>query len=117
MTATARDGMLKARPLPFDTFRENVAVLARDNVVLRPARLVGVRRLEVKARGLTMVASPMIADAQAGLACDEIGLPQPAFRRLGIAAGDLVESRANPAPAQSRRRARQGARRDAAPRR
>ncbi len=91
MTATARDGMLKARPLPYDTFRENVAVLARDNVVLRPARLVGVRRLEVKARGLTLVASPMIADAQAGLACDEIGLPQPAFRRLGIAAGDLVE--------------------------
>ncbi len=91
MTKQARDSRLKARPLPYDTFRENVAVLARDNVVLRPERLAGVRRLEVKARGLTLLASPMIADALAGLARDEIGLPQPAFRRLGIAAGDPVQ--------------------------
>lgn len=84
-------GGLKARPLPYDTFRENVAMLTRDNVVLRPERLAGARRLEVKARGLTLLASPIIADAQAGLASDEIGLPQPAFRRLGIAAGDTVE--------------------------
>ena len=53
---------LKARSLPLDTFRENVAVLARDNPVLRPERLAGARRLEVKARGVTILASPMIAD-------------------------------------------------------
>ena len=82
---------LRARLLPFDTFRENVVVLARDNAVLRPGRLAGVRRLEVKARGITILASPMIADADAGLAADEIGLPQPAFHRLCIAAGDRVE--------------------------
>ncbi len=92
MIEAGRQGaVLRARPLPFDTFRENVAVLARDNVVLRPERLAGVRRLEVKARGVTILASPMIADEGAGLAADEIGLPQPAFRRLCIAAGDLVE--------------------------
>ncbi|HWF77636.1 MAG TPA: thymidine phosphorylase family protein [Caulobacteraceae bacterium] len=91
MTIVAIANGLKARPLPYDTFRENVAVLCRDNVVLRPQRLVGARRLEVKARGLTLLASPMIADAAAGLACDEIGLPQPAFRRLGIASGEMVE--------------------------
>ena len=82
---------LKARLLPYDTFRENVVVLARDNAVLRPERLAGARRLEVKARGVTILATPMIADAAAALAPDEIGLPQPAFRRLCIAAGDLVE--------------------------
>ncbi|HXQ13779.1 MAG TPA: thymidine phosphorylase family protein [Caulobacteraceae bacterium] len=82
---------LKARPLPFDTFRENVVLLARDNVVLRPERLAGVRRVEVKARGVSLLASPMIAEAGANLAADEIGLPQPALRRLGVAAGDLVE--------------------------
>ena len=82
---------LRARLLPFDTFRENVVVLARDNVVLRPERLAGVRRLEVKARGVTILASPMIADAAAHLRADEIGLPQPAFRRLCIAEGDMVE--------------------------
>lgn len=84
-------GALRARPLPFDTFRENVAALARGNAVLRPERLAGVRRLEVKARGVTILASPMIADAGSSLAPDEIGLPQPAFRRLCITAGDLVE--------------------------
>jgi thymidine phosphorylase len=89
---------LKARPLPFDTFRENVAVLTRDNHVLRPERLAGVRRLEVKARGVTILASPMIAEAGNGLGADEIGLPQPAFRRLCIAAGDYVEIAPAPPP-------------------
>jgi thymidine phosphorylase len=82
---------LKARPLPFDTFRENVVVLARDNAVLRPERLAGVRRVEVMARGVSILASPMIAEAGANLAADEIGLPQPALRRLCVAAGDLVQ--------------------------
>ena len=92
MTAPASPlGGLRARPLPFDTFRENVAALARDNAVLRPERLAGVRRIEVKARGVTILASPMIADSGAALQPDEVGLPQPAFRRLRIAAGDLVE--------------------------
>ncbi|MBV9994558.1 MAG: thymidine phosphorylase family protein [Caulobacteraceae bacterium] len=83
--------LLKARRLPFDTFRENVAVLSRRNAVLRPERLAGVRRLEVKARGVAILATPMIADEAAGLAPDEIGLPEPAFRRLCIAPGDAVE--------------------------
>jgi thymidine phosphorylase len=90
-TPTVPPSGLKARPLPFDTFRENVAVLARDNAVLRPERLAGVRRLEVRASGATILAAPMIADAGASLDSDEIGLPQPAFRRLRISAGDRVE--------------------------
>lgn len=84
-------GRLKARPLPLDTFRENVAVLARDNAVLRPERLAGARKLEVRFQGVTILASPMIADDAALLAADEVGLPQPAFRRLGVSPGDLVE--------------------------
>ena len=55
-------GRLKARLLPFDTFRENVVMLARDNAVLRPERLAGAHRVEVKARGVTILASPMITD-------------------------------------------------------
>jgi thymidine phosphorylase len=91
MNGAEETGRLAARLLPYDTFRENVAVLSRDNAVLRPERLAGVRRLEIKARGVTILASPMIADAAAGLAPGEIGLPQPAFRRLRIAPGDHVE--------------------------
>ncbi|MFI4933580.1 MAG: thymidine phosphorylase family protein [Caulobacterales bacterium] len=87
----AGQGRLRAKPLPLDTFRENVVVLARDNTVLRPERLAGAHRVEVKARGVTLIASPVIADDPALLACDEIGLPQPAFHRLRIAPGDDVE--------------------------
>src|SRR5579864_8039579 len=84
-------GRLKARPLPLDTFRENIVVLSRDNAVLRPARLAGAHRLEVKSRGVAIIATPMIADDPQLVGADEIGLPQPAFRRLKIAAGDAVE--------------------------
>src|SRR5579871_6067060 len=98
---------LKARPLPFDTFRENVAVLARSNAVLRPERLAGVRRLEVRAGNVTILASPMIADDGGALAQDEIGLPQPAFRGFAF----------NPATGcGSRRRRRRAAWRRCAPR-
>ncbi len=89
MTETAA-GLLKARPLPLDTFRENVVMLARDNAVLRPERLAGARRVEVKARGITILASPVITDDRALLGADEIGLPQPAYHRLGVAPGERV---------------------------
>jgi thymidine phosphorylase len=81
---------LKARPLPFDTFRENVAVLARANAILRPERLAGARRVEVKARGVSILATPMIAD-DGVLEEGEIGLPEPAFHRLKIKPGERVE--------------------------
>ena len=83
-------GGLKARPMPLDTFRENVVMLARDNAVLRPERLAGAHRVEVKARGVTILASPVITDDPALLAADEIGLPQPAYHRLGVAPGERV---------------------------
>ena len=91
-------GCLKARLLPFDTFRENVVMLARDNAVLRPERLAGAHRVEVKARGVTILASPMIADDPHLLAADEIGLPQPAAHRLGVAPGEVVEIAPAPPP-------------------
>jgi len=87
---TAPAGGLRARPLPLDTFRENVVVLARDNTMLRPERLAGVKRLEVRAGSVRLIATPIIADPALRLGPDEIGLPQPAFRRLCVAAGDSV---------------------------
>ena len=82
---------LRARPLPLDTFRENVVVLARDNTMLRPERLAGAKRLEVRAGQVSLMATPMIADPAMQLAADEIGLPQPAFRRLCVMAGERVD--------------------------
>ncbi|CAN1484540.1 DeoA Thymidine phosphorylase [Caulobacteraceae bacterium] len=83
-------GFLKARPLGLDSFRENVVVLARCSQVLRPERLRGSRKVELRAGGRVLLASTMIGDADL-LHPDEIGLPQPLFRRLGVKRGDLVQ--------------------------
>ena len=83
-------GVLKARALGLDSFRENVVVLARCSTVLRPERLRGSRKVELRAAGRTLLASTMIGDDDL-LHPDEIGLPQPLFRRLGVKAGDPIQ--------------------------
>lgn len=82
--------MLKIRPLELDTLRENVVVLARGCRDLRPERMAGSRKVEVRAGGRTLYATIIIAD-DGLLAEDEAGLPLPLFRRLGAPAGALVE--------------------------
>ena len=83
-------GALKARALAFDSFRENVVVLSRDSQVLRPERLRGARKVELRAAGRTLLAQTMIGETGL-LAPDEVGLPQPLLRRLGVAPGDPVQ--------------------------
>lgn len=82
---------LKARPLALDTFRENVVLLPRDSPAIRPERLAGMRKVEVRANGVSLLAAPMICDSPHLVAPDEVGLAQPAFRRLGVQPGDRVE--------------------------
>jgi thymidine phosphorylase len=82
---------LVVKPVALDTFHENVAVLARDGSAFRPGRLAGLRTVEVRANGRSLLASPMICDDPALVSANEVGLPQPLFHRLGAAAGTLVE--------------------------
>ena len=89
-TPGGASAMLAAKPLRLDTFRENVVLLARNNPVVRPERLAGLRKVEVVARDVRLLASPMISDDADLVDGHEIGLPQPAFRRLGVRAGDPV---------------------------
>jgi len=88
--ATAAAATLAAKPLCLNTFRENVVLLARNNPLVRPERLAGLRKVEVVAGGVRLLASPMICDDASLVDAHEIGLPQPAFRRLGVQAGDPV---------------------------
>ena len=84
-------GRPSAKPLALNTFRENVIVLASTCAAVRPERLMGLRKLEVRANGVSLLASPMISDDPALVGPFEVGLPQPAFRRLRIRPGDAVE--------------------------
>lgn len=81
---------LKARPLALDSFRENVVVLARHNRAIRPERLAGQRKVEVAAGGRTLLAVPLISEDGALVTPEEVGLPQPAMRRLGVRPGEAV---------------------------
>lgn len=87
---------LTARLLRLDTFRENVILLSRDCIALRPERLRGVRKVEVRGRGGIMLAVPMLCDDPALVGPAEAGIPQPLARRLGVQEGDRVE--VSPAP-------------------
>ncbi|RAK62351.1 thymidine phosphorylase family protein [Phenylobacterium kunshanense] len=87
---TIAPATLVARPLALDTFRENVVLLARNNPVVRPERLAGVRKVEVVAGSLRLLAVPMICDDPSVVGPGEIGLPQPVFRRLGVTSGDAI---------------------------
>lgn len=82
-------GSLKVRPLAFNSFRENLVVLARESLVMRPERTRGSRRIEVTSANASILASTLIGEDDLVLP-DEIGVPEPAMHRLGVKAGDVV---------------------------
>ncbi len=89
---------LKIKPLAIDTFRENVLLLSRDCRVLRPERLKGTRKVEVTAGAGRILATVVIADDATLVGADEVGLTQPAFRRLGAPSGALAHIAPAPPP-------------------
>ncbi|MGV8839556.1 MAG: thymidine phosphorylase family protein [Bauldia sp.] len=90
--------MLKARRVPIDSFRENVLFLSRQCTMVRPERLTGLRKVEVRANGRAILATILIVDDPALVGPDEAGLAEPAFRRLGAADGAPVEIAPAPRP-------------------
>jgi thymidine phosphorylase len=80
---------LMAKPLELNTFRENVVILPRSSEAIRPERLAGLRKVEVRAGRVSLLATPIISE-DGLVGPGELGLPQPAFRRLGVKAGDFV---------------------------
>jgi len=87
-TAHTGRSQLRIRPINLDTMGESVVILARDCHALRPERLAGFRKVEVRVNGAQIVANVLISDGLENLGADEIGLPQPALRRLGVKPGD-----------------------------
>lgn len=89
--------MLKIKALPIDTLRENVLVLSRDCIALRPERLSGSRKVEVRAGGRSLFATIVIADDSALVGSNEAGVTMPLLRRLGVGNGaDLDVAPARP---------------------
>jgi thymidine phosphorylase len=82
--------MLKIRRIPLDTLRENVAVLATSCAALRPEAFQAFKRLEITHESRTIIASLDVTDDLSLVGPDQIGLTEPAFRRMGLAEGTPV---------------------------
>lgn len=82
--------MLKIRKVPLDTLRENVAILAHDCVALRPEAFQAFKRLQVINGNRAIIATLDVCHDGAMVGADELGLAEPAFSRLGLPEGTVV---------------------------
>lgn len=80
---------LKIRRVTLDTGRENVVVMSRRSQALRPEVFRGFSRVELRSDAKELLATLLITD-DGLVGADEIGLAEPAFRRLGEPVGTLV---------------------------
>lgn len=89
--------MLRLRRIAIDTYPENIALLSRRCTTYRAEEFQALKKIEVVGDGRTLLATLMIADAEAIVGPDELGLGEQAFRRLGLPEGSGVEiSQATP---------------------
>ncbi len=88
---------LKIRRINLDTGRENVVVISRRSMALRPEVFRGFSRVEINSNSRSMLATLLLTD-DGMVAVDELGLAEPAFRRFGEPAGSLVSVTPAPPP-------------------
>lgn len=84
------EAMLKLKQVAIDTYRDNVAFLARHCSIYRPEEYQAFKKIEVIHNGQRLLASLLIVDDESIVGIDELGLSEQAFERLGVAAGEAV---------------------------
>jgi thymidine phosphorylase len=88
---------LKIRRVNLDTGRENVAVISRRSLALRPDVFRGFSRVELRANGKTLLATLLLTD-DGMVGIDELGLAEPAFHRFGEPLNGFVSVTPAPSP-------------------
>jgi thymidine phosphorylase len=81
---------LKIRRVNLDTGRENVAVISRRSMALRPDVFRGFSRVELRCNSRVLLATLLITEDDALVGPDELGLAEPAFRRFSEPIDSLV---------------------------
>ena len=81
---------LRIRRVSLDTGRENVVVISRHSSALRPDVFRGFSRVELRSGSKALLATLLITDEDSLVGRDELGLSEPAFRRFGEPAGNLI---------------------------
>ncbi len=82
--------MLKLRRMAIDTYRENVAFLARDCPLYRAEAFQALAKVEISKDGRTILATLNIVDDPRLLGRDELGLSEQSFGQLGLPEGETV---------------------------
>jgi len=82
--------MLKLKRVAIDTYGDNVAFLARHCSEYRPEEYQAFKKIDVVNDGRKLLASLLIADDEAIVRPDELGLSEQAFERLGLPEGTPV---------------------------
>ena len=95
LTTADRRGMqvgvtLQVRRLALDTGRENIAVVFAGSSALRPELFRSFSRVAIAAADRTIIATLMTSDDPGLVGPNELGLAEPAFRRLGQPAGTPI---------------------------
>ncbi|GLQ05092.1 thymidine phosphorylase family protein [Sneathiella chinensis] len=86
--------MLTLKKIEIDTYRDNVAFLARNCDLYRPEEYQAFKKVEVLNNGCNCLqAKLLIVDDPAIVGPNELGLSEQAFHRLGLAAGASVSIR------------------------
>jgi thymidine phosphorylase len=88
---------LALRRVAIDTWHENVAYLHRDCAVYRAEGFQALSKVEVRANGRHILATVNVVDDATIVGCDELGLSEDAFNRLGVHDGHTASvSQAEP---------------------
>jgi thymidine phosphorylase len=69
--------------LALDTGRENIAVVYAGSTALRPELFRSFSRVAIAAADRTIIATLMTSDDPGLVSPNQLGLAEPAFRRLG----------------------------------
>lgn len=98
MTSDAA-GLLVARRMAIDTYRENVVYLRRDCPVVRAEGFQALAKVEVRAGGRSILAVLNVVDDARLLGECELGLSEQAFAQLAVREGEAVRvAHAEPPP-------------------
>jgi thymidine phosphorylase len=81
---------MQVRRLALDTGRENIAVVLAGSTALRPELFRSFSRVAIAAPDRTIVATLMTSDDPGMVGPNELGLAEPAFRRLGQPSGSSI---------------------------
>lgn len=91
-------GTLRVRPVPIDTWHENICFLNRNCKAYAAADYLGAGKVDISGDDKSVRAKVNVIDDEELIGIDEIGLSAHAFEELGLRAGSEITLERTPSP-------------------